>query len=187
MEKLISYARECRKRGFKDEYIIENLRNAGYQDAIIKQALYGAGYPKAVSSAELLHEQRNIRSVLKPVIAVIMVLAVGVSVLGIFTALNDNFTGMAVEVSKDDAVKLAEATSLIEAKNRVISEQIEKINLMDISLEEKQALIVEKTAEIEELFRQVESERKETVKSAVELINAILSRPRVQAGQAENS
>ena len=47
---------------------------------------------------------------------------------------------------------------------------------LDISLEEKQELIVLQTEQIEELFEQVQKDRKANLQYSIELINSILNR-----------
>lgn len=165
MDKLINYARECRQRGFNDEYIRNTLKNAGYQEAIINSALGSSG----VAYSEPVKTRRNFN--FKPLIAILMIIAIIAAGVGVFSLFNE-------KVGNKEPVNTQAITeaAILEAKNKIIAEQIEKINQLDISVEEKQKLVQEKTREIENLFSQLQTERRENLQNSIELINMILSR-----------
>ncbi|MBT3304383.1 hypothetical protein HN592_03515 [Candidatus Woesearchaeota archaeon] len=179
MDKLLSYIKLCRSKGFSDEYIRSSLKKAGHQEFIINRALINSGgmktHTKVRRPKTKEYRSKNFGFPMKSVITVIIILAVIVASLGLFS-MNRTTEGRATELSREEIDKLLESTSIVDAKNQVIQQQIDKINALDISLEEKQELIVLQTEQIEELFEQVQKDRKANLQYSIELINSILNR-----------
>ena len=179
MDKLLAYIKSCRSKGFSDEYIRNSLKKAGHQEFIINRALINSGGMRTQVNIKRPktkeYRSKNFGFPLKSVITVIIILAVIVASLGLFSMKN-NTEGRAAELSREEIDKLLESTSVVDAKNQVIQQQIDKINMLDISLEEKQELIILQTAQIDDLFEQVQKDRKVNLDASIELINQILSR-----------
>ncbi len=179
MDKLLTYIKSCRSKGFSDDYIRSSLKKAGHQDFIINRALINSGgmktHTKIKRPKTKEYRSKNFGFPMKSVITVIVVLAVIVASLGLFSMKN-NTEGKAAELSREEIEDLLESTSVVDAKNQIIQKQIEKINGLDISIEEKQELIKIQTSQIDELFEQIQQDQQLNLKSSIELINSILNR-----------
>lgn len=167
MEKIVSYINTCRQKGFSDGYIEKVLKDAGHQDYIIRKAM------------SLSRSSSNRRRTNNTVMSAILVLAILIGVLAVFSLTNffvkeDPLTGKVVSKVEYNN-QIVEANEFLKAKNKVINQQIEMINQLDLSVEEKNALILEQTKKINDLFDQMSTERQENLDASIELINKLLS------------
>ncbi|MBW3021128.1 hypothetical protein KY334_07575 [Candidatus Woesearchaeota archaeon] len=167
MNELVSYIENCRKKGFSDRYIRKVLKDAGHQDFVVKRAFSYSkgGRKKTIHSKNVL-------------LSLIMILGI-ISIMGIVALLNfDDETPTGYIVNTPDKMEQLniEQTKLLDAKNKILEQQVEMIEGLDLSLEEKEQLIQEQTKKINELFNQINTERSENLNASIELINSLLVR-----------
>jgi uncharacterized coiled-coil protein SlyX len=168
MQEIISYVNTCRQKGFSEGYIRKVLKEAGHQNYIID---------KAVSLSRNYSGRKRTN---KKVMSTILVLAILIGVFSVLSLTNffvaeDPITGNIVAKS-DYNDQVLKANEFLKAKNKVINQQIDMINELDLSVEEKNVLIIEQTKKINDLFDKMESERTDNLDASIELINQILNR-----------
>jgi len=88
--------------------------------------------------------------------------------------------GVNDDINEDEISELIDRISTmslsIEEKEQMISEQMEILNTLDLTVEEKEALIEEQIHEINELYDNIRQERMDIKSLLMELTNSILER-----------
>jgi len=167
MNELTSYIETCRKKGFSDKYIKKVLKNAGHQDFIIQRAfsMSKRKKEKPISSRNFLYS---------------ILILLGISaIMSLIFLINQtsghSTTGKFINPNPFNENVSNNNINVLKTKNLIIKQQIEMINKLDLTLDEKNKLIEEQTNKINELFESSKLEKQELVNASLELINSILN------------
>jgi hypothetical protein len=173
-QRAVDYVKSGLDKGFSETHISKIMKKHGYNSMDIAEAISQARIKRG--------EQIKRRQPPKPIglIAIVVVLAATLTILLITGGKGELPTGAVIITDVDEyEAYLSRITQLqqqVDAKEAIIEEALEKASQAQIDKEQQYELV----ADLEEYYKAVKEERKETNKALIELMDFLFERKIVE-------